>query len=104
AAGVDRMLCRLNQLFLFKTAQQAAHQPGIEAEIFAYFRHVPQSMSACDQNAGRAKRAATTEKRGIERADLRRDGTVKSADARHGIVHISDFSQIKSHVTQPGDR
>src|SRR5262249_16913212 len=90
--------------FVLETAEQAAHQAGIEAEIVTDLGNVLPPMPDRIEYASCAQRPPAPEERGIERADSGGDGTVEAADAGDGVEHISDFSQIYATVNPVPNR
>jgi hypothetical protein len=80
---------RPDKAFLFETPEHAAHQAGIEAEIFADFCDVGAAPANRIQQACGPERAAPTKKGCVQCADLEGDGAGEAAKTAYRVAeHI----------------
>lgn len=70
-----------DQALLLQAPEQAAHQPGIEAQIVADRGHVRAAMADGVEHARGAERAAPAEEGGVQGPDLPGHGTAEAAEA-----------------------
>ena len=85
AAGIGGMRLGGDQALLLQAPEQAAHQPGIEAQIVADRGHIRAAMADGIEHARGAERTAPAEEGGVQRPDLPGHGTAEAAEAADRI-------------------